>query len=329
MRLLALIALLLAATTARAQSTIALKPWAKAAPGAPVRLADIADLDGPEAQALAQVVVATSQDLARSPRIDLSQVRRAAETQARVNLGRISFSGSACMVRVVAPETAVAPSDSPTTAPPRADAVRHHVAARIAQFLGVDDADLRLTFEDNAELLGRSASGRTVAVQPAALSDRMPVNVRVYRGDVLEAEGLVRVGVLVRRQVLIARDALARADSIDMERVDQQEQWLGPSIIPARREQVLGAVARTRIEPGRIILARDVEAPIVIARGDLVSIDCISGSVVVSTSARAKEPGREGDVIQFQSLTSKKTFAARVSGRGRAILVAGEAGTGL
>ncbi len=329
-RLLALFALLLAATTARAQSTIALRPWAKATPGAAVRMADIADLTGPEAQALANVVVATSEDLSRSARIDLAQVRRAAETHARVNLGRISFSGSTCMVRVIAAEPAAPPSSTPaTTAAPRADAVRHHVATRIAQFLGVEESDLRLTFEDGADLLNSPASGRTVAVQPAALSDRMPINVRVYRADVLEAEGVVRVGVLVRRQVLIARDALSRADSIDMERIDQQEQWLGPSVIPARREQVLGAVARTRVEPGRVILARDVEAPIVIARGDLVSIDCISGSVVVSTTARAKEPGREGDVIQFQSLSSKKTFAAKVSGRGRAVLVADEARAGL
>lgn len=327
-RLLAIAAILLAlAAPARAQSTVALRPWAKAAPGAPVRIADIADLHGPEAQALAAIIVATPQDLARSPRIELAQVRAAAENQARINLGRISFSGSACTVRASAPEPAAQPARQAPSAP-HADTVRQRVVARIAQTLGVDEADLRLTFEDGAQVLAIPLAGRTVAVQPAAISERMPVNVRVYHADSIEAEATIRVGVLVRRQVLLAREALSRGSPVDMAHVDAQEQWLAPSVAPARRDQVLGAVARTRVEPGRIILARDVEAPVVISRGDLVSIDCLSGTVIVSTTARAKEPGREGDVIQFQSLTSKKTFAARVSGPGRAVLLAEDAKAG-
>jgi flagella basal body P-ring formation protein FlgA len=332
-RLLAFIALVFAfASPAAAQSTVALRPWARIAPGEPVRIADVADLQGPEAEALASIVLVTPEELARSPRVELAQVRAAAEKQARVNLGRISFSGGVCNVRTVTPPSASAasgPSAAPQTQPaPAGDTVRRHVAARIAQTLGVGESDLRLTFEDGADLLALPTSGRTVAVQPAAISERMPVNVRVYRGDRIEAEGTIRVGVLVRRDVLIAREAVSRGGVVDMAHVDVQEQWLPPAITPARRDQVIGAVARTRIEPGRVLLARDVEAPIVVSRGDLVAVDCLSGTVIVSTTARAKESGREGDVIQFQSLTSKKTFAARVSGPGRAVLLADDAKVG-
>jgi flagella basal body P-ring formation protein FlgA len=332
MMLMAFVVLCVTAAIARSQGTapssITLKTLARVDAGAPVLLGDIAQLMG-KATSLSDVPVLGADQLkAGTARVGLLQVRQAVEKAARGSEGSTSFSGSSCLVRVNAarPEAAKPTTGLPPPAPAAAqgETVRDHVRTRIAQACNAEPSDLRLTFEDSDSLLDTPTAGLTVAVAPAAISDRMPINIRVYRGDFLLAQGVARVTVLIRRDVLVTTAALNRGSSVDMESVTPQEQWLPPSILPATRTQVLGSVARARVEAGRVILARDVEAPVVIQRGDLVSIDCLSGTIVVTTNARSKEPGREGDVIQFQSLNSKKTFSARVNGPGKAVLVAEE-----
>jgi len=334
--LVALLVLCAAAFSARGQSaspsTITLKSLARVQAGAPITLADVAALSGEAASWALAVVVPAAETHVGDIRVGLLQVRQAVEKVARGAEGRTSFGGSSCLVRIAAAEPAHTPaatpfnSAQPTSAAATGETVRDHVRARIAQACNADAADLRLTFEDGAELLDTPTTGRTVAVSPTATSDKMPVSVRVYRGDFLQAQGVLRVTVQVRRDVFVATAGLNRGNPIDLETLSQQEQWLPPSILPATRSQVINSIARARVEPGRVILARDVEPPVVINRGDLVSIDCISGTVVVTSTARAKEPGREGDIIQFQSVNSKRTFGARVNGPGKAVLVAEEGG---
>lgn len=331
--LVAFVTLCVAAVAARGQggqgqeaSAVALKTLVRVQPGTAVTLADVAELRGDVGELRGVGVLSSSETQGGSIRVELSRVRELVEKNGRSLVGRTTFSGSVCVVRVIAGEprsAAISPTAPPSPSDaPKVETVRDYVRARIAQACGADLADLRLTFEDNAELLDTPTSGRTVAVSPAAMSDRMPLTVRVYRGDLLVAQGVVRVGVLVRRQVLVSSSPLSRGSAVNTETLDEQEQWLAPSVQPASRSQVIGSVARSRVEAGKVILAKDVEPPVVIQRGDLVSIDCVSGTVVVSTSARAKEPGREGDVIQFQSMNSKRTFGARVNGPGKAVLVA-------
>jgi flagella basal body P-ring formation protein FlgA len=297
--------------------------------GAPVRVADVAEIQGGDVDGLGDVVVMAAAEVAKAAgpaRVDLAMVRAAVEKNGKISLGRLTFSGSACVVRVMQEQTPapVAKVAAPVKAVAKVETVRERVAARIAQTLGVAEGDLKLNFEDSTELLAMPTAGRTVAVQPAAMGDRMPINIKVYKGDALLAQGVARVGVLVRRDVVVAREELSRGDTPSAEQLDEQEQWISPSVVPAKMAEVVGAVVKGRIEGGKVVQSRDVSAPVVVAKGDLVSIDCISGTVVVGTTARAREAGRSGDVITFQSLTSKKTMTARVSGPGKAVLVVGE-----
>ncbi|HYE63040.1 MAG TPA: flagellar basal body P-ring formation chaperone FlgA [Phycisphaerales bacterium] len=321
------VCVLAAAARGQEASSVALRTLVRVQAGAPVTLGDVAELRGEAAGLSAVGVVASGELKTGSLRVELSRVRELVEQNGREMIGRTSFSGSACVVRVATGTPgampvieAAAPVEKKDA--PKGETVRDHVRARIAQACGVDAADLRLNFEDGAEVLDMPTAGRTVAVSPAAMGDKMPLTVRVYRADVLVAQQVVRVGVTVRRTVLVSSTPLSRGSAVNSESLEEQEQWLAPSVAPATRSQVVGSVARARVEAGKVILAKDVEAPVVVQRGDLVSIDCVSGTVVVSTTARAKEAGREGDVIQFQSMNSKKTFDARVNGPGKAVLVA-------
>ncbi len=326
--LIGLFALLWGSTHAHAQSAIRLRTLATVAPGAPVTLADIAVLSGPEAERFSGLTILPAMDgKSGSARIDISRVRKEVQRQPRVNMGRLSMTGSSCIVRTVA-----APAPSPTTpqaaaVPAQGETVRDRIARSLVQLFGVPESDMRLTFDTRSGLLDETTEGRTVGVQPSSMGEQITYSIRIYKDDAMLSQGSVRVGVLIRRNVVIARQTLPRGSAISLEAFETQEQWLSPTLEPATPDQVADAVVRTRIDANKIILAKDIEAPVVVQRGDVVSVDCVSGTVVISTSARAKDAGRTGDVITFQNLNSRKTFSARISGPGRAVLLAEDAGS--
>jgi flagella basal body P-ring formation protein FlgA len=314
----------LAAGLARADS-ISLRTFARVNPGAAVTLGDVAELSGAEAQGLAGLIICGAGDAATS--VELGRVRQSLKSQAGVNMGHFELSGGTCLIRRV--EAVVVATTPAAVAKPVAPAapvemVKDRVAARIAMALGADPSDLKLDFEDQQALLSTPTGGRTIAVQPTGTSDKISLSIRVYEGDTIVAQGVVRVGVLVRRDVVVARTALPRGTQTRPDMLEGDRQWLAPTVEPATPAQAVGAVTKSRIEAGKIVLARDVEAPLVVHKGDLISVDCIAGTVVVGTTARAKENGTDGQVIELQSLSSKKTYLAKINGAGRAVLVAGD-----
>ncbi|MFZ2874259.1 MAG: flagellar basal body P-ring formation chaperone FlgA [Phycisphaerales bacterium] len=315
--LVVLVLLLLTPRLALAEGTITLRGVARIEASAPVLLRDVAELDGSEAVTLGESVVAPAGP--RPATVTLSQVRGALEAGG-ANLGRLTLRGSSCSVLApVAPPTAT-PAEIPA---PVGNSVRSVVAGRVAELLGVGPADLRLTFESRDDaLLGVPTQDRTVAVQPAGEGDRLPLTVRVYEEDRIVAQGQVRVSVLVRRRVLVTTAALSRGASIRASGLLEEERWLPPSSAPATGTDLDGQVLRNRLGVGQVVEMQDIEPPLVVKRGDVVAVDCLSGAFSVRTTARALSPGRLGEVIQFQSLSSKRTFRARVSGPGLAVTLA-------
>ncbi|MCE7975038.1 MAG: flagella basal body P-ring formation protein FlgA [Leptolyngbya sp. PLA1] len=284
----------------------------------PIVLADVAELAGDTATSHANMVIAPAGP--RPATVSLAQVRSALEAGG-ANLGRLSLRGSSCSVlaSLAAPP---APRQEPAPAP-AVDTVRSVVAARVAELLSVGPADVRLSFEARDEaLLAVPIPGRTVAVQPTGVGDRMPLAVRVYDGDQIIAQGQVRVGVLVRRRVLVATSAIAKGSAIRPGSLLEEERWLPPSSSPASQTDLDGQVLKNRLSVGQVVEMQDIEPPLVVKRGDVVAVDCLSGAFSVRTTARALSPGRLGEVIQFQSLSSKHTFRARVSGPGLAVTLA-------
>jgi hypothetical protein len=146
---------------ASAQSSITLRTFARVAETEPVRLAHIAILDGPEAEALADAVILPADHPRRRPgqwaTLELADLRTALEDRADVPWARVTLRGGRCSVGPAAPRQS---DDTNGTAEPRAveppftadnadlSRVRGHVAVKLAQYFGVEPADLRIRFED-------------------------------------------------------------------------------------------------------------------------------------------------------------------------------------
>lgn len=322
--LLAFLAIsLLGPASARGQSTIELRPAVRLDVDRVLLLADIADLTGPEARKLAGFEIGRAGE---NPQVTLSELRTRLEGNKEANFGRIRMTGGVCTIRVGAIEPAPAPAKASVSAPTSAagpDSIEHHLLDRVAALFDSKPTNVRLTFEPgDAALLRTIVGGRTLAAQPAGSGDRVTIAIRLFDRDRIVESGSIRVGVMLRRPVLVATSPIARGTVLAQDQVIRDEQWFAPSQTPAVPENALGQEVRARINAGSIVRAQDVEPPLLVKKGDIVSVDCVSGGFVVRTPARATENGREGEVITFQSTTSKHTFRARIAKAGLAVTLA-------
>lgn len=331
-----------AAGAARADGTVELRSSVRVAADAPVTLADLAILTGPDAERLARVVII--EDIASEPtpgagwlRVGVDRVRDVLGGQPGVNWGRLSLRGVACSVRSAGgPSEPAADADAATAGAPDARlydplghaTVRRRVGQRVAEVLGVPESDLRLTFDPgDLALLDTSTAGRTLEIKPAGSSAQIPLVITIYEHDRIVRTETIRVGVAVRRAVLIARTSLRRGELVEGADVSADEQWLTPGTRPGAPERVVGSAVRSRLAAGQVVLESDVQPPVVVQKGDLVWVHCLSDSVLLKRQARAMNTARDGEAVELQSLNSKERFTARMNGRGRAVTIASGGGS--
>jgi len=330
-RLAAIVFALLVGLTARA-GEIALRPSARLTPGAPVTLGDVATLTGDDAAALAPTALDVRRGSDGAAEITVEDVRAALDA-AGVNWGRLTLRGSVCAVRAAEPTPAT--PDAPRRARSRDEpaavdlagppTVRTRLARLVARLYGVTPDNLRLRFDErDAEFLSTPESGRRIEIQPAATpnASRFSAVVWLYAGDELLGSRSVRVDVRVRRPVVVLTRALDRGDAVTPDAVRSETLWVEPagSAMVGAVEDAVGAVARKRLDAGAILRAEALEPPIVVRRGELVTVHCVSGGVVVKAKARAARDGRAGERLELRMDGSKKTFVARVVAPGRAVV---------
>lgn len=127
-------------------------------------------------------------------------------------------------------------------------------------------------------------------------------------------EATVQIELTPLPQALVPRTTIGRGT-----RITERDLMLKPVadlshadhyVTDTRR--LVGMEARTTLRSGQPISLRDVGAPIVVHRGDLVEIRVLSGGVKVTTSAKALESGAESSLIEIETMRPRKRLVARV-----------------
>ncbi|MCE2967627.1 MAG: flagellar basal body P-ring formation chaperone FlgA [Phycisphaerales bacterium] len=319
----------------------------------PLTLGQIADIRGANRERLAGVVVLERSALRSGDgvTITLEDVRRAIDEwdasgreggAARVNWGRVMLAGSACSVRMM--ETQVRQDERkprPALRDERpvgidvagADTLRRRIGLRLAAMYEVDPSDVRVRLmaaapDQSAALDQACRPDVRVEVQPegGASAGRVPLRVDVYRDDRLLSTHRYTADIEIRRAVAVLNMAVERDAGIDASMVSTQERWVSPMSAEALRpEEMRGLIARRRLDAGSMITRGDVQTPIVVRRGDFVTVHTVSGPFVIKARARALSSARDGEVVTLQVEGSKKTFNARMSGRGVAVMIVNDA----
>jgi flagella basal body P-ring formation protein FlgA len=79
-------------------------------------------------------------------------------------------------------------------------------------------------------------------------------------------------------------------------------------------EAVIGKEAVQAIRADSMVLSNYVRSPIVVRRGERVSVRARAGGVVVRTFAIAQQEGSMGDLVAVQAADGKERYTGRVSG---------------
>ena len=92
-----------------------------------------------------------------------------------------------------------------------------------------------------------------------------------------------------------------------------------PSGAPRDADQVIGLSARRALRAGAAVAVRDLTAPQVIARNDMVEVAFLSGGVKLTITGRATRDAALGESVPVMNPSSNRTIDAVAVGPGRAV----------
>lgn len=142
------------------------------------------------------------------------------------------------------------------------------------------------------------------------------------RGGYLNEPEVV-VELVERQYAVVALQQLRRGDLLTASRValralPRGERVEGAYVIV---DDVLGLEASRSIREGAALTRDTCIGPLLVRRGDTVTVVSGGGGVSVRISAVAKEDGREGDLVSLEAFDRSEQLEARVVGRGRLAVV--------
>jgi flagella basal body P-ring formation protein FlgA len=79
-------------------------------------------------------------------------------------------------------------------------------------------------------------------------------------------------------------------------------------------DDLVGMTPKKVIAAGSAITTADLDKPMMIKRGDLVTMQFKKGGISLTAIAKAMENGSKGDVIRLMNMGSKRTLEAQVTG---------------
>ena len=342
--------LLCSASTAIAD-VIQLRRSARLLDGDIVHLRDIADLDGAEAAALGDIVLATMpQDRSTPLKLQITDIRNALELDRSVNWGRIELNGGTVIVRhrpimqsgpplamrsiQLAEQTRTENRRSRSDAVIRQqadeliglDTLRGWLARAITAELDVSPTDLQLAFDvDDEQLLDAFRSRDRFETRPMnnfKLSKRCDFDVRRWKDDTPLDRRIVSVEAWIRTELALPKSQIPRGQTLTASDLTVSEHWLTPlehgELAPART--AIGHDSAAVLRTDSPIRRRDLRPRQIIRRGDTVHVDCLVGGGVVSMLAVAPEGAAMGDLVTLRKGRERESFTATVTGSGRAMV---------
>jgi flagella basal body P-ring formation protein FlgA len=135
-----------------------------------------------------------------------------------------------------------------------------------------------------------------------------PVRIPVY-ADVAPAA----VPVVVAVQA-IARGAVITAADVELQTLESVPGATSRRATLTSVEQLVGMEASQAIAAGDVIFTDKVQAPELVKRGELIKVVAQGGGIRVSTTARARQDGARGELVQLESLETREVYDARVTG---------------
>jgi flagella basal body P-ring formation protein FlgA len=193
----------------------------------------------------------------------------------------------------------------------------------------------------DARMLDRIAETYHLPWRSASVRDQVVVQRRASGG------GVAPPGLLPATATAAAEDKGLPAVALDRllrvpvpaRRIDRGErignadiQWvtLRESEVPAHSflddREFAGLSAKRALKPGAPIRKADVGQPVLVSKGQLVTIELNTPYMALTVRGKALENGGEGETIRISNEQSRAVVEAMITGPGRAVITARDAG---
>jgi len=119
--------------------------------------------------------------------------------------------------------------------------------------------------------------------------------------------------------VVVATEPIGRGDVITAASLELRDVEAVPTASERRAavdtiEKLVGLEAKQPIQAGQVVFTDQVQEPVLVKRGDLVTVTSQSGAIRVRTSARARQDGTRGKLVQVESLDTRELYDVQVIG---------------
>ena len=289
--------------------------------GAVVRLGDMADIlagDEAQQQSLAAIELFPSPAGAQKRAVSVRQIQDALALRG-INLARHRFSGSSQVIVERVSEKAPAKRTRLTTA--QSKAATQSVRAALLDYLK-QQSPTEQPWEVTFELSDEQASAVLSSQEQLQVSGGIAPWVGLQQFSMLAASTRgqstfsFQAQVLVRPSVVVAIRPIAigaRISPADVQLQTSQSDVVDQSFCQQLND-VLGQEALVAIPAGTVLKKSDLRPPLLVRRGELVTVIARSAGIHVTTRGKSRDDGAHGEVIEIEPLGSKARLLARVSG---------------
>jgi flagella basal body P-ring formation protein FlgA len=112
----------------------------------------------------------------------------------------------------------------------------------------------------------------------------------------------------------IARGSVITAADVQLQQASSAPQTTSRRTPITSLDELIGMEARQAIQPGTTIMSDYVQAPLLVKRGEIITVVSQAGGIRVRTTARAREDGALGELVQVETLKTRERYDARVTG---------------
>jgi flagella basal body P-ring formation protein FlgA len=192
------------------------------------------------------------------------------------------------------------------------------VAAAISKYLA-RHVDAERDWQVNVELTEdqvqkvQGAFGR-ITVEGGAEPWHGTQQFNVYLGA-KEAQFVVEAEVREPDMVVVAARPLAKGDvirSTDLA-LEPAKRGAAPKNAFRSAEEIVGQEAVRSIAAGQVLDANYIRPPVLVKRGDVVTVYAYSSGIRVKTTGRSRQAGGKGELVEIESLTDRSRFFAVVA----------------
>jgi flagella basal body P-ring formation protein FlgA len=303
--------------TASLAAEIELRAQAQAA-GSIVTLADIASVHGQGADTISKLELVPAPATGRTRSLKSREVQDLLSLQG-VKLVEHQFSG-ATNVQI----SGSGASSNTTPALKATRSVREQMNARAVRAIQRhlhQVADDRVTWDVIVELNDEQLNSLANRGEILANGGSDPWTGRQqFTLQVNTTKGIVRTAVMadvrLPDMVVVARRPFRRGEVVRAGDVELQmpQSSADQVVLATRLEDVVGRETLRSVATGQPIETTWVRKPVMVRRGEIVTVSAKAAGVVVRTQARAAEDGGHDDVIAVERLDSRQRFTARVIG---------------